>query len=406
MSTPSVFMIGWEYPPHNSGGLGVACEGLTKALADRQTQIYFTLPYHHGQPIYHMNVIDCVDPTWESEGLTPPFPAYTALPKLKTNTLVDADELHTLPLSELERRVTQYQDIVASEAVEKYSNVDLIHAHDWMTFPAAQKTSQELGKPMIAHVHSTEFDRVPTGGGSPFIHQTEYEGLHAADQVIVVSLYTKQLLIDKYQVNPNKITVIHNGTPDLLSSPQSGYHQFAAKRPVIVFMGRLTMQKGPDYFIQLAQRVLHDIPKALFIVAGDGDMYRQLLFTTASQGLSAKVLFSGFLRGSEREQLLDRADVFVMPSLSEPFGLVAVEAAQRQTPVIVSKTAGVHEVMSSAVAIDFWDTEKMAEMIKKLIHNRPARQIMVRKQLKDVATTTWQTAANQVHSVYQKTSQT
>lgn len=395
-------MIGWEYPPHNSGGLGVACEGLTKALADQNTQIYFTLPYQHHQVIDHMNVLACVDPSWENPATLPPFSAYSnVIPRLKKQT-VDADELSALPSSELEWRVEQYRDMVINQAQAHRNDFEVVHAHDWMTFPSAKKVQQELQKPFVAHVHSTEFDRIPFGSGSPYIHQTEYEGLQHADKVIVVSYYTKKLLVDRYQVDPRKIEVVHNGTSPLQSSIKPETTRFAPHRPIVVFMGRLTVQKGPDYFIALASKVLKDIPDALFMVAGDGDMYRQLLFTTAHQGLSASVLFSGFLRGDEREKLLDRADVFVMPSLSEPFGLVAVEAAQRKTPVIISKTAGVAEVMPSALSLDFWDVDAMATTIKRLITNRPGRQVMVNKQLKEVSKSTWEKAAFDVRQVYRK----
>lgn len=402
MSNASVFMIGWEYPPHNSGGLGVACEGLTKALAGQNTHIYFTLPYHHAQAIGHMDVLECVDPAWDLPTGIAPFNAYAAAAVLPQQpSRFDADALHALPTSEMEWRVGQYRNVVLEQA-QQHQDFDVVHAHDWMTFPAAVTTQQELGKPLVAHVHSTEFDRIPTGSGSQFIHQTEYEGLQRADQIIVVSYYTKRLLVDKYQVDPAKIQVVHNGAPALESISQPGSHHFAPHRPVIVFMGRLTMQKGAEYFLKTAQQVLHRQPNALFIVAGDGDMYRQLLVTTASQGLSAHVLFSGFLRGTERNKLLDRADVFVMPSLSEPFGLVAIEAAQRKTPVIVSKTAGVSEVMPSAISLDFWDTDKMSQTILSLLQNRPGRQVMVNKQLQEVARTTWEKAALDVRQVYRK----
>lgn len=399
MPTPSVFMIGWEYPPHNSGGLGVACEGLTKALAGQNTHIYFTLPYNHALDLDHVELIPCIDPSWESTS-HPPFLAYAAARPVVTKTLLDAEELHALPNSELEWRVDQYSHLVAQEAQPRKKGIDVVHAHDWMTFPAAGIIKKKTGKPFVAHVHSTEFDRIPHGTGSAYIHQTEYEGLQQADRVIAVSNYTKQLLISKYQVSPTKIDVVYNGIEPV--KPIADSTRFAQGRPVIVFMGRLTVQKGADYFIQLAQQVLKSVPNALFIVAGQGDMYYQLLLSTAASGLSASVLFSGFLRGRDRDRLLERADIFIMPSLSEPFGLVAVEAAQRHTPVILSKTSGVGEVLPSAKVVDFWDTQLMAATVQELLQNRPQRDIQVQKQLKDVDQVSWNTAAESVQSVYKK----
>jgi len=405
-------MIGWEYPPHNSGGLGVACEGLTQALSQSNTQIYFSLPYVHSGLISHMNVLSCVDPSWDVVGIDgkqiPPFQAYTgALPESKS--LVDAikkfniDTLRALPQSELENKVHQYADSVGSQGKRLQHNYDLIHAHDWMSYPAAMKLKQETGKAYIAHIHSTEFDRIPSGYGSNYIMRTEYEGMQAADRVIAVSNYTKRILIEKYSINPHKIDVVHNGISAPTVAPDPGTHHFAHRRPVIVFMGRLTMQKGADYFIYLARKVLKEIPDALFVVAGSGDMYHELLIKNAYNGLSASVVFSGFVRDNQREKLLDRADVFVMPSLSEPFGLVALEAAQRHTPVIISKTAGVSEVMSGSIVVDFWDIDAMTRNITQILADKNHSQTIVNNQLQNLQETTWEKAAHKVRSVYDMT---
>ncbi len=400
---PSVLMIGWEYPPYNSGGLGVACEGLTQALADKNTEVYFTLPYHHSQNLPHVHLIDCFSPNW-ARADQPPFFAYSPQERPYTvlDEAIDAHGLQLLPGSELEHRVDEYAGLVASEAHKLENQIDLIHAHDWMTYPAAAQIKKELKKPFVAHIHSTEFDRIPSGYGSPYIHHTEYEGLHAADRIIAVSYYTKHVLVEKYQIDPRKIEVVHNGAPLLTSPVDAGRHHFAPDRPVVVFMGRLTMQKGADYFLELARKVLAKQPKALFVVAGHGDQYQQLLLSTARQGLSASVLFSGFLRGAERERLLDRADVFVMPSLSEPFGLVAVEAAQRQTPVIISTNSGVAEVLQSAIKMDFWDTDQMASEINTLINQPKKARDMISSQNADLLIVTWSNAAGHIREIYRQ----
>jgi glycogen(starch) synthase len=406
----NIFMIGWEYPPHNSGGLGVACEGMTQSLAGLNTQIYFTLPYSLKMPLAHMQVLECSDPAWFADGQTgaPPFSVYTSLlqsqPTLFTAKELTVDSLQVLPTSELENKVDRYAELVTDAGMAHRKSLDLIHAHDWMSFPAALSLSQKIRKPFVAHIHSTEWDRIPNGNGSQYIMQTEYEGMTHATRVVAVSYYTKNILVEKYGIDPAKIDVVHNGIVPLSSFEQSSIaaERFAPKRPVVVFMGRLTMQKGAEYFLALARKVLDTVPSALFIIAGDGDMYHDLLLKTADKRLSASLLFSGFVRDVQRNRLLNRADVFVMPSLSEPFGLVALEAAQRNTPVIVSKNAGVSEVMPSSIQVDFWDIEKMAQEIERLVTKPEVHTTVITNQLRDLRQVTWENAAKRLQEVYKR----
>ncbi len=401
MSSDAVLMIGWEYPPHNSGGLGVACQGLTQSLAGFGQQIYFTLPYAHSGDVAHMKLMGCYDEDWfDGSSNKPPFGVYGAsLPVLPTTDL-DAHDLRSLPQSELEYRVSQYADKVNSSAKKVASDVGVVHAHDWMSFPAAEKIKRTQGKSVIAHVHSTEHDRIPNGHGSKFIIDTEKMGMEIADRVVAVSEYTKRIIVDKYNISPNKIDVVYNGIRPL--GQRVTRPKFAGKRPVIVFMGRLTMQKGVEYFLYLASKVLKEIPDALFVVAGSGDQYHSLMLQNASMNLSANLLFTGFVRGKKRDMLLDRADVFVMPSLSEPFGLVALEAAQRNTPVIVSKNSGVSEVMQSAKVLDFWDVDKMTKEILQLIKSKEYLASTISGQNQDLSQLTWDSAAKKMQQVYMK----
>ena len=331
----------------------------------------------------------------------PPFSVYNSMP-MQPFSLDQADlsDLTTLPQSEIERHVNEYAEKVASTGQQHQKDFDLIHAHDWMAFPAAVKLQEKTHKPFVAHVHSTEFDRIPGGNVSHYISHTEYLGLQRADKVIAVSNFTKKVLVEKYFVDPTKIEVVHNGVMPLSTPPQLD-RTFAAKRPVIVFMGRLTAQKGVEYFLDLAKAVVKEIPQALFVVAGNGDQYYSLLFRSADHQLSASVLFSGFVRDREREMLLDRADVFVMPSLSEPFGLVALEAAQRQTPVIVSNNSGVREVLHHALKVDFWDVKLMTQQIRRLLEDSTYRQEVITGQNQDLTQTSWQKSANKVRNIYQ-----
>ncbi|PIY80188.1 MAG: hypothetical protein COY80_04135 [Candidatus Pacebacteria bacterium CG_4_10_14_0_8_um_filter_42_14] len=402
-----VFMVGWEYPPHNSGGLGVACQGMTKALNQLNNHIYFTLPYSVPGGSSHMDILSCVAPSIVGN-LVPgqlysaPFSPYINTAKIPTSSFqlpLDKAKLTTLPQSEIESRVGIYADAVAQEAFSHKNSTDVIHAHDWMSFPAAVAASKATNQPFIAHIHSTEFDRVPNGNGSSFILQTEYEGLMKASRVIAVSAYTKEILVTKYGIPRDKISIVHNGI-DPLSANRIPHDSFAPKRPVITFMGRFTMQKGTEFFLELAEKVLARIPDALFIMAGDGDMYHELLWKTASAGLSTSMLFSGFVRDTQRERLLDRSDVFIMPSVSEPFGLVALEAAQRNTPVIVSKNSGVAEVLPSAIQADFWDTDLMADQVVSLLQDTKQSKIVVDNQHRDLRLITWPKAAERINQVY------
>ncbi|MEA2056556.1 MAG: glycosyltransferase family 4 protein [Patescibacteria group bacterium] len=397
---PKVLMIGWEYPPHNSGGLGVACQGITQALAEQNAEIYFTLPYQLKQSLGHMKVINCYDKSWGNENSSlPPFGAYSQSVHQSNDKNLDSHQLRALPQSDIEQKVEEYAQLVEEKVADHENEFDLIHAHDWMSFPAATKLKKKTNKPFIAHVHSTEKDRIPNGYGSNYIEKTEKEGMEIADQIVAVSYYTKRLLIDYYQIDPAKIQVIHNGVfPTKYHKNKSD--SFAAKRPIVTFMGRLTNQKGVKYFIKVGRKVLRKIPKALFIVAGSGHLYHELLLQTANQQLTAHVLFSGFVRGVQKDKLLDRSDVFIMPSLSEPFGLVALEAAQRQTPVILSKTSGVSEIMTSAVKVDFWDEDKMAVEVIKFLQDKGYSQQVVARQSQELSQATWSKSAQKLKKIY------
>lgn len=401
-----ILMIGWEYPPHNSGGLGVACQGLTKALAGQNSQIYFTLPYRLTEPVDHMQVLACQDPAWQqSNQQQPPFRAYDQLAPIPHSLLshkLNSHQLRSLPQSEIEQKVADYAQVVEKQVKQIRDEFDVIHAHDWMSFPAAVNLKKQTQKPLITHIHSTERDRTPNGYGSNYIEATEREGMMLADRVVAVSYYTKRLLVQDYGVDPHKIEVVHNGVEPLAYTPQSSRSHFAPKRPVIVFMGRLTNQKGAHFFINVGQQVISQIPEALFVLAGSGHLYHELLLQAASQQLTAHVLFSGFVRGQQKRRLLERADAFVMPSLSEPFGLVALEAAQHQTPVIVSTNSGVSEILTNSIQVDFWDEDKMAAAIINLISHKQLTQQLVQLQLQDLNQASWDQAASKLQQVYRR----
>lgn len=388
---PSVLMLGWEYPPHNSGGLGEACRGLTQALADQGNQIYFTLPFNYGQPLGHMQLLQFPVATPIQFGFGGGHSVYGH----------QAYQTSGANWDQMNQVVQNYTDQLGQKADLLTGQADIIHAHDWMTFPAGQMLKQTTGKPLITHIHSTEFDRVAGDGGNPQIAQIEYQGLQASDQIITVSQYTRDILVKHYGIDRRKVTVVHNGIA-VNPSARKSFHAFAGERKWVAFMGRLTGQKGLPYFLLLAKKILTQLPETLFVIAGDGDMYHELMLSVADQGLTGHVLFSGFIRDNQKNKLLARADVFVMPSLSEPFGLVALEAAAHRTPVVMSDQTGVGEVLSGSIALPLSDLDQMAASVIKLLTVKSYRDQVVAKQLSALKNTTWSQSATAVQQVYQQ----
>lgn len=402
-----VFMIGWEFPPHYSGGLGIACQGLARGLTEEGEKLVFALPtsfssgggtssrksYKKG--IYNPTPQTQMEMVYVNAQL---HPYWRAGASSSQDFAIAAAHI------DLYDETKRYGKVVAQVA-EDYPTQKLIHAHDWMSIPAAIQTRERLRKPMLLQIHSTEFDR--SGGGQPNaqIAEIEYAGMNAADKIVAVSAYTKAMIMEKYGISGDKIEVVHNGI-----DPNPEYHdqplpQFLAARPVVVFMGRLTIQKGPEYFLAVAKKVIEVEPKAIFVLAGEGDMFQSLLVSAAAQQLTGSVLFAGFLREKEKELMYKRATVFVMPSVSEPFGIVALEAALAGAPVIASKNSGVLEVLPQAEAIDFWDINKMTEAVLRHVR-RPAAQTRSNQQAavaqQSMQKLNWRDAAHRMRAVYKK----
>ena len=273
---------------------------------------------------------------------------------------------------------------------------DVIHAHDWMTYPAAMAISRLSGRPMVAHVHATEFDRSsdPTGGT---IFGIERRGMHAAARVLAVSHRTRNVIVNRYGVSPGRVTVVHNGI-DRSSSPAP---RNSRRPPTVLFLGRITRQKGPRYFLRAAARVVSRVPDARFVVAGSGDELDEMTALAAELGIAERVTFAGFLRGGDVDRAYDNADVYVMPSVSEPFGLSALEAAARGVPVIVSNTSGVAEVLrQGSLKVDFWDVEMMARMIITILQNPGLGSALARVSAREMSGVTWDAAARRCIHVY------
>lgn len=377
-------MFGWEYPPYNSGGLGVACQGLAEALAKKNIELVFVLPKKLPLEEKHFrfryaNVPDTL------------FTAYQRLSK--EEIFMD---------SSLFAQVMEYARQAAK--IARTENADLIHAHDWLTYPAGLAVQEKKDIPLVAHIHATEFDR---GAGSinKDIYDIESLGMNKANKVISVSEFTRQLVGEKYKVDTDKISVVHNGVniqnserSDDLNSGLMALKK--AGKKIVLFAGRLTIQKGPDYFLKAAAKVLHYNKDVVFVIAGSGDMEGQLMNEAASIGIASNVLFTGFLRDKELSDAFALSDVFVLSSISEPFGITPLESLALGTPVIVSKQSGVSEVLSHAFKVDYWDVDEMAEAILCVINYPNLQRVMSLNGQKQAVSCTWDKAADKCINVY------
>lgn len=395
VNEPNVLMYGWELPPHNTGGLGVACYGLTKSLASMGTKISFALPKKLDVDVPFMEILD--------HGLTGvKVTAINSLLEPYGNakeylTAHDTDPPINLYASDLYEEAYRFAEASYRWSLNK--NFDLVHGHDWMTYPAAMLTSKKRGKPFVAHVHATEYDR--TGGYvDGRIADIEYHGLHAADKVITVSNYTKDVIRQHYGINQDKIVTVHNGL-DPVPFSQKDFRRVFSHDHVVLFVGRLTFQKGLEYFLQAAKRVLSSLPNTVFIVAGDGDMYEKHLLDSAYLGISNRVIFTGFLKGADLHRIYSLADVFVMPSVSEPYGIAALEAIAAGKPAIISKNSGVIETVSHLQTVDFWDIHQMAALIIQALLYPQQAAYLNRQAQSEISHLSWDSAATKTRAVYQ-----
>lgn len=381
-------MLGWELPPHNSGGLGVACYQLSKALASYGVQIDFVLPSttesHDG--VDFMNVLP-VGP---------------------------CEERHkdVYKLSYANKDITAIQAIQADyrKFVENYLKTHeaphIIHAHDWLTLDAGMHAKKISGVPLVAHVHATEFDRSGGGYGNPFIHEVEQHGLMMADRIIAVSEYTKRLIVQTYHIPASKIDVVHNSfAADKLSPAEQVSYRYldmvkAEGVSIIAAVGRLTLQKGLMQFLDAAAKAYYRYNRLAFVVAGSGEQRDELIARAAELGIAEQVIFTGFVRGAAWRQLYEIADVFVMSSISEPFGITALEAAAHGTPVVMTHQSGVAEVLTHSLKYDYWDTDRLADIMVNVASSRGLRESMVVNAASQLEGLSWQQMAERCLNVY------
>lgn len=297
---------------------------------------------------------------------------------------------------DMSARAHRYAHLALALAARE--NFDVIHAHDWMTYPAAIALKHATRRPLVCHIHSTEFDRSGEHVNQA-IYDTERAGLHVADCVVAVSQLTKTIVAARYAVPESKIEVVYNGVDDG-HQPRPGDH-IEARDKIVLFLGRITMQKGPEYFVAAAKRVLEKVPNAKFVVAGSGDMALRMIDLAAEMGIGHRVLFTGFLRGSDVARIFKMADCYVMPSVSEPFGIAALEALAHDVPVIISKTSGVAEVLTHALKVDFWDTDEMANKIVNVLTRPPLQKTLREHAPMELRRLTWDGAATRCIQIYQ-----
>jgi len=421
-----VLMFGWEFPPHISGGLGTACYGLTKGLTKlNQFEVIFVVPKAFGDenpsaiqliganqvPVSQKEIqfedVQQKINYFEVESNLVPYVGEEEFWRLKSKKyaketrFIQTDEGYKIEFSgkydfNLMQEIRNYALI--AEIIARNNHFDIIHAHDWLTFPAGIAAKKISGKPLVIHVHATDFDR---SGGSvnPNVYAIEREGMEIADSIIAVSSLTKKIIVEKYGIPPGKITVVYNAVEPVTDGDERGFHKGVDEK-IVTFLGRITMQKGPEYFIEAANLVLKKMNNVRFVMAGSGDLMNPMILRVAELGISDRFHFTGFLMGNDVTQMLRMTDVFVMPSVSEPFGIVPLEAMQFNVPVIISNQSGVAEILENAIKIDFWDTYAMADAIYGLL-NYTALAAHFREEGKhEVENFEWINSARDVIEVY------
>jgi glycosyltransferase involved in cell wall biosynthesis len=406
MKPTKLLMLGWEFPPLHSGGLGVATKNLAMALSDQGVPICFALPHfafkkwkEKGGNSLELEV-SSHNPNVEffriNSSIKGPYITEESYQEIYKEIHPLSDEKH-LYGDNLFDEVERYA--IEMEHFSKKREFGLIHAHDWMTFPAATRIKKQQDTPYVAHVHATEIDRTGARNLNEEIFRKEREGLEAADTIITVSDYTKRILKKHYGLRHKNIHVVHNGAEEANTSFSKEFPRFSQKKTVL-FLGRLTLQKGPDWFVKIAKKVLEKEKNIQFLIAGTGHMLPELLHEISRSGLNRHIIPLGFLDEEYREKVFSLSDVYVMPSVSEPFGLSAIESAQRGVPVILSKQSGVREVLGNSLVADFWDVEKMAHFILSALYYPSLYRTLSQKAKYEIKHLTWKKQAKKVHRAY------
>ena len=429
-----VLMFGWEFPPHIAGGLGTACYGMTRGLARIDVEVIFVMPKASGDEderfvkvvnasdvearysnstiegaddimrkisFIHIdsNMVPYISPEewdtyreeyertgkkfWEREGDSW-TQRYTFSGKYGANLMEE---------------VARYAVVAAEVARQLEGQFDVIHAHDWLTYFAGIAAKRVSGKPLVVHMHATSFDRSSSDNIDTRVYEIERAGMAAADRVIAVSNLTRNIVIEKYNIPAEKVVTVHNAVR--FAEKENELPERGVEDKIITFLGRITFQKGPDYFVEAAAKVLKRVPNVRFVMAGSGDMMNHVIRRVARLGIADRFHFTGFLKGDDVHKMFQLSDVYIMPSVSEPFGISPLEAMRANVPSIISKQSGVAEVLDYAVKVDYWDVDAMADAIYGFVKYPALAKMFSEKGLEEVTGLKWNNAAAKIKTVYE-----
>ena len=421
-----VLMFGWEFPPHISGGLGTACYGLTKGLSLSGVEVIFVMPKASGdEDQTYTKIVNAsdveVDPRhaefYTREGGTSyiqvnsqlvPYVGlddyYNVVNQIDSGLIQENNGGKRKYIfsggygKNLMEEVNRYAEIATE--IARNEEFDIIHAHDWLTYRAGIAAKRVSGKPLVVHIHATEYDRSGEQNRNDIVYNMEREGMSAADAVCAVSDLTRNIVIEKYGIQANKVFTLHNA---VVPSDKKVQRDKFVKEKIVTFLGRVTFQKGPDYFVETAKLVLDKDPNVRFVLAGDGDMMQHIITRVAELGISDRFHFTGFLRGDDIDKMFGMSDVYVMPSISEPFGISPLEAMRAKVPVVISKQSGVAEVLQHAIKVDFWDINATADAIYGLLHYPALSNLFSVKGAEEVDNLKWENVAKKLKVIYEKT---
>ena len=427
-------MFGWEFPPHIAGGLGTACYGMTRGLARNDVEVIFVMPRASGDEderfvkvvnasdvearycdskiegaddimrkisFIHIdsNMVPYISPEefetyregyertgkkfWEREGDSW-TQRYTFSGKYGANLMEE---------------VARYAVVAAEVARQLEGQFDVIHAHDWLTYFAGIAAKRVSGKPLVVHMHATSFDRSSSDNIDTRVYAIERAGMAAADRVIAVSNLTRNIVIEKYNIPAEKVVTVHNAVR--FAEKENELPERGVDDKIITFLGRITFQKGPDYFVEAAAKVLKRVPNVRFVMAGSGDMMNHVIRRVARLGIADRFHFTGFLKCDDVHKMFQLSDVYIMPSVSEPFGISPLEAMRANVPSIISKQSGVAEVLDYAVKVDYWDVDAMADAIYGFVKYPALAKMFAEKGLEEVTGLKWNNAAAKIKTVYE-----
>jgi len=392
-------MFGWEYPPYKSGGLGTACYGLTKGLKNHNVDIIFVLPRGDKDKAdnSYVKMLIASDygnikfigiPTILTPYMTSESYMQIKGQKGKAGSIYGAD---------LFQEVYNYAQ--RARLIAQQEEYDIIHCHDWMTYPAGIEAKKVSGKKLVVHIHATEFDRTGGNGANEYVYQLEKRGFEQADRIVAVSNFTKNQVVNHYGISPEKVDVVHNA----VEKEHKKFQQLEmGKDKLVLFLGRVTLQKGPEYFVYAAKKVLEKRKDVKFVMVGTGDMLERMINLTIDMGINDHFLFTGFLEGEELDKVYSMAKLYVMPSVSEPFGITPLEALTNGTPVLISKQSGVSEVLHHALKVDFWDVNEIANKILAVLKHEELHETLVDNGQTQLNSISWDNSARKLIDVYKK----